>query len=310
MTSGNGHVALLNFERPPERVVSLVPSMTDSLFELGLGDLLVGVTDYCQPPDPQAARLARVGGTRAPDVETISSLAPDLVLANQEETSRPSVEKLERAGLKVWTTFPRTAAEAVQVLWAVLGIFRVQEAAAKVATLELTLDWAERASEGSPPISYFCPIWRGDSKSLGVWWMTFNDLTYSGDLLRICGGRNVFADRQRLYPLAADLGRVDPEPAGEHDTRYPRLTKQEVIDAQPELILLPDEPYAFDETYIEGIREAFAATPAATRGRILPVDGRLVTWHGTRMARALSDLPALFSNTPEPDSGTGRSPAI
>ncbi len=306
MTSGNGHVALLNFERSPERVVSLVPSMTDSMFELGLGDHLVGVTDYCLPPEGSEAGLARVGGTRAPDVEAIVSLKPDLVLANQEETSRPSVEKLERAGLKVWTTFPRSAADAIRVLWAMLRVFRAQEAAAKVATLELTLDWAQRASEGTPPVSYFCPIWRGDAKSFGTWWMTFNDLTYSGDLLRICGGRNVFADRPRRYPLAADLGHAEPDPAGEHDTRYPRLTTQEVIDAQPELILLPDEPYEFDASHMEQVREAFAGTPAVERGRIHLVDGRLVTWHGTRMAQALSDLPALFQDTPQPDAGSGR----
>ena len=124
MSSGNGHVALLNFDRSPQRVVSLVPSMTDSLFELGLGQHLVGVTDYCQPPEGAAGGLVRVGGTRAPDFEAIVGLKPDLVLANQEETSRPSVEKLERAGLKVWTTFPRSAAEAVRVLWAMLRVFR------------------------------------------------------------------------------------------------------------------------------------------------------------------------------------------
>ena len=128
MTSSNGHVGLLNFDRPPRRVVSLVPSMTDSLFELGLGDNVVGVTDFCQPPEAAGDRLARVGGTRAPNVAAIQALEPDLVLANQEETSRPSVEKLERAGLKVWTTFPRSASEAVQVLWALLGIFRADGA--------------------------------------------------------------------------------------------------------------------------------------------------------------------------------------
>ncbi len=120
----------------------------------------------------------------------------------------------------------------------------------------------------------------------------------------------MFAERPRRYPLAADLGQADPEATGEHDTRYPRLTTQEVIDAQPELILLPDEPYAFDETHVLQVREAFASTPAAKSGRILPVDGRLVTWHGTRMARALSDLPALFSNTPEPGAGTSRPASV
>jgi iron complex transport system substrate-binding protein len=297
VSSGNGHAPLLSFERSPQRVVSLVPSMTDSLFELGLGEHVVGITDFCQPPDSSRARLTQVGGTRAPDVEAIAALSPDLILANQEETSRPTVEKLERAGLRVWTTFPRSAAEAIKVLWALLGIFRAQEASAKIATLELTLDWARRASETTPLVRYFCPIWQGDAKAYGHWWMTFNDLTYSGDLLRVCGGQNAFADRERHYPLAADLGHQAPEPPGEHDTRYPRMTTQEVIEAQPELILLPDEPYTFGESHVDEIRDALADTPAAQAGRIHTVDGRLVTWHGTRMARALSELPNLFNST-------------
>jgi ABC-type hemin transport system substrate-binding protein len=308
VTAGNGHVDLLNFEYRPTRVVSLVPSMTDSLFELGLGEHLVGVTDYCQPPPADEARLTRVGGTRAPDADAIVELSPDLVLANQEETSRPSVEKLERAGLKVWTTFPRTAVEAVQVLWAVLGVFRAQEAAGRVATLELTLDWARRASEGMQLVSYFCPIWQAESQAYGRWWMSFNDSTYSGDLLRVCGGRNVFAGRSRRYPLAADLGFAEPEPPGEHDTRYPRFMAQEVINTQPEVILLPDEPYSFGEHEFDEIKETFAETPAGRNGRIKRVDGRLVTWHGTRMASALSELPALFQESRELDAGSAPSP--
>jgi ABC-type hemin transport system substrate-binding protein len=304
VTSGNGHVALLNFESAPQKVVSLVPSMTDSLFELGLGDHVVGVTDYCQPPQAASDELTRVGGTRAPDADAIIALGPDLVLANQEETSRPTIEKLERAGLKVWTTFPRSAAEAIQVLWAILGVFRAQDAAPKIATLELTLDWTRRASEAAPQARYFCPIWQADAQAYGRWWMTFNDLTYAGDLLKICGGQNAFADRERRYPLAADLGQVEPDPAGEHDTRYPRLTTQEVVDAQPDLILLPDEPYAFDASHVDEVRAAFEGTPAVADNRIHLIDGRLVTWHGTRMAEALAELPALLQQgSPKADAG-------
>jgi iron complex transport system substrate-binding protein len=308
VTSGNGHIELLNFERAPTRVVSLVPSMTDSLFELGLGDRLVGVTDFCQPPAPADERLVRVGGTRAPDVSGIAGLKPDLVLANQEENSRPSIEKLEKAGLRVWTTFPRSADEALQVLWAMLGIFRTPQAGPKVATLEMTLAWARRAAEAAPAIRTFCPIWRAESKALGPWWMTFNDETYAGDLLRICGGENVFAGRQRRYPLAADLGQAAEQPAGENDTRYPRVTPQEIIDAQPDLILLPDEPFAFGSDDAAQIRQVFGDTPAVRAGRVVHVDGRLVTWHGTRLARALAELPGLIQSS-ETFPGQGLSQA-
>lgn len=297
MTSGNGHVELLSFERAPARVVSLVPSMTDSLYELGLGHRLVGVTEYCQPPATASGGLVRVGGTRAPDVPTVVGLKPDLVLANQEENSRPTIERLEAAGLKVWTTFPRSVDSALQVLWALLGIFRASEAAPKVATLEMTLAWTQRASEAARPSPYFCPIWRAESKSLGPWWMTFNDDTYAGDLLRICGGRNVFSERSRHYPLAADLGHAQPQLPGDNDIRYPRVTANEIIEAQPELILLPDEPFAFGSDDVSAIREAFAETPAVRAGRVHRLDGRLVTWHGTRLASALAELPGLIQSS-------------
>jgi iron complex transport system substrate-binding protein len=299
---------MLSFERAPDRVVSLVPSMTDSLIELGLGDRLVGVTDYCRPPAEGRVPLARVGGTRAPDVSKVVDLKPDLVLANQEENSRPTIEKLEAAGLKVWMTFPRTVNEAIQVLWAMLGIFRTPDAATKVATLEMTLAWARRAAEASEPMAYFCPIWRAESKALGPWWMTFNDDTYAGDLLRVCGGRNVFSGRRRRYPLAADLGHGPEQSAGENDTRYPRVTSQEIIDAQPELILLPDEPFAFGSADVAEIEQILRDTPAIQAGRVQQVDGSLITWHGTRLARALAELPGLLQFS-ESRPNEGRPPS-
>lgn len=296
MTSGNGHLDLLTFTQSPARVVSLVPSMTDSLCELGAGGQLIGVTDFCQPPEPLSTNLVRVGGTRAPDVSRIVELHPDLVMANQEENSRPTVERLEKAGLAVWTTFPRSASEAVDVLWTLVRLFRIGDDARKVATLEVTLDWTRRANEGASARAYFCPIWRGDSPGPDPWWMTFNDETYAGDVLSVCGGRNVFAQRKRRYPLLADLGRAEAEDPKDHDVRYPRVTAEEVLDAQPEVILLPSEPYAFDEESLAEVRARFAETPAVRDDRVILVDGSLITWHGARLARALAELPALLQN--------------
>ncbi len=127
--------------------------------------------------------------------------------------------------------------------------------------------------------------------------MTFNADTYSHDLLRICGAINVFADRDRQYPLKADLGQGDPLLPDDprvvgRDTRYPRVTIEEVVAAQPDMILLPGEPFHFSEEHIP----LFAAldTPASRNGQILLVDGSLLTWHGTRLAYALDTLPALL----------------
>lgn len=296
MTGGNGFTAILTFSRPPERVVSLVPSLTDSLFDLGAGGCLVGVTDFCCPPVEAQERLQRVGGTLTPDIEAIVGLRPDLVLANQEENSREVVEALEAAGLKVWVTFPRSVDDVLSLLWALVRLFNVPASGNRIRTLEVTLEWERRASAQRNPVRVFAPIWADRTEGGVEWWMTFNRLTYAHDVLAHCGGENVFADRERRYPLEADLGLVAAEEPGERDTRYPRVTAAEVIHASPELILLPDEPYSFGEKDEATVRRLLADTPAVRSGRVVRLDGRLLTWHGTRLARALAELPALLQS--------------
>jgi ABC-type Fe3+-hydroxamate transport system substrate-binding protein len=293
---GNGHYhRVLHFDRPPQRVVSLVPSLTESLFELGLGEALVGVTDYCIHPAQQVAQLPHVGSVKEPRLAEIIALQPDLVLANWEENQLETVEALEAAGIGVWITMPTSVRESLDVLWKLVELFRSQAASLRMQTLELTLDWAASAAGERNSVSYFCPIWYETlPDGRPSWWMTFNRQTYCHDLLSLIGGQNIFAERKRRYPLAADLGLQAPEDAGKRDTRYPHVTLDEVIAARPELILLPDEPFIFGETHRQQYLELFADTPAARQKRILLVDGTLITWAGTRLARALRDLPALL----------------
>ena len=104
---GNGRKTALTFHHPPRRVVSLVPSMTESMFELGFGETVVGITDYCTRPAAALADLPRLGGPKNPRLSEIIALKPELVLANWEENTRQSVEALEDAGVFVWVTFPK-----------------------------------------------------------------------------------------------------------------------------------------------------------------------------------------------------------
>jgi ABC-type Fe3+-hydroxamate transport system substrate-binding protein len=127
--------------------------------------------------------------------------------------------------------------------------------------------------------------------------MTANARTYLHDVLRICGGLNVFAGRDRRYPLAADLdpaGHPPEPPAPDHDTRYPRVTPAEVAALSPDVILLPSEPYPFSAADLSAFDD-FPEIPAVAQGRIVLVDGAAITWPGTHLARALADLPALLS---------------
>jgi ABC-type Fe3+-hydroxamate transport system substrate-binding protein len=269
--------------------------MTGSLFDLGLSQAVVGISDYCVVPGEHGSALPRVGGPKNPRVEEILALRPDLVIANQEENSHEPVEALAAAGITVWLTFPTSMQAAINDLWILANLFRSDQAMKQVDFLERSVEWAGQAGVSQPPLRYFCPIWEDRLETGEPWWMTFNAGTYSHDVLRIFNGKNVFANRERRYPLLADLGKAGAEPPGERDTRYPRVRMKEIVDAQPDMILLPSEPYAYTEQSCAEFAHLFSQVPAAVAGRIFAFDGSLITWPGTRLARALEELQPFFS---------------
>lgn len=282
-------------EDAPETVVSLVPSLTESMFDLNLGHKLIGRTEYCIYPAGQVDAIPALGGTKNPDVDRIIALKPGLVLANQEENRKQDVEALRDAGIPVWVTFPQTVPDVFVMLWNIMYLFDETAMVPRVRLIEQTYDYVSSLSETKEvedPTRVFVPIWLDPL-------MTINANTYVHDLLRAVGGINVFAERERQYPLKADLGEAeayaadDPRLAG-RDTRYPRVTWQEVEAAQPDVILLPSEPFAFDAKHIPLFQKL--DVPAAKNNRIHLVDGSYLTWHGTRVAYALNELPALFRN--------------
>ena len=293
-SGGNGHREALHFSHPPKRVVSLVPSMTESMFELGFGENLVGITDFCIHPKEAVETVAHIGGPKNPRIQDILALKPDLVLADWEENSRLSVAELDAAGLAVWVTYPSTVRESMEILWTLSRLFKSQMAQVKLQTLDLTLDWTISAMAERQMLRYFCPVWYDRTSAARQWWMTFNRFTYCHDLLGLFGLQNVFADRKRRYPLEADLGLAEVKAMDGEDTRYPRVGLDELRGEAIDLILLPNEPYRFDEDHRTLLLELLDDTPAVRNGRVLLVDGSLITWHGTRLAKALRELPALL----------------
>jgi ABC-type Fe3+-hydroxamate transport system substrate-binding protein len=278
-------------------VVSLVPSVTESLFDLGCGDRVVGRTDYCIYPAEGVRTVPAVGGTKNPRLSAIKAMLPDLIIANREENRRDDVEALQAEGFRVWVTFPCTVAETFDLLWALVRLFEVPLMGQAIDSMERVYEWASRAADESTLVKVFCPIWREPpAPEAPRWWMTFNASTYIHDLLRVCGGRNVFADRERRYPLEADLGSAPAEAADlGRDTRYPRVTLAEIVERAPEVILLPSEPYAFTAADAEALL-AHPEIPAVRGGHIHLVDGSLLTWPGTRVGRALAELPGFFTS--------------
>lgn len=248
----------------PQRVVSLVPSVTESLFDLNLGSRLIAVTTFCERPAEGVAQLPKVGGTKNPNVEQIIALQPDLIIMNDEENRRKDADALQDAGLRIWATGPRTVAEAINLLWEIMDVFDEAAMVPRVRNIERVLDYVSLAARAQTPLRTFVPIWHDP-------WMSFNTDTYMHDLLANLGLANVFA---------------------ESDTRYPQISLEEIQTLQPELILLPTEPYNFQETDAEIFYQM--NIPAAQHGTIYLVDGSLLTWHGTRLGHALNDLPPLI----------------
>jgi ABC-type Fe3+-hydroxamate transport system substrate-binding protein len=247
------------------RIVSLVPSLTEALFALGLGDRVVGVTDWCVHPAEALAGRPRVGGTKNPRIGAILELAPDLVLANREENTRRDVARLEAAGVAVWVTYPRTVRDAAALLRELAQLGAPPRALReRVEPLEAEVARAE-ASRPARATRFFCPVWRRP-------WMAVGADTYAHDLLELCGGENVFRERS--------------------ERRYPIVETSELLRARPEVILLPDEPYAFGPHDVADL--ARLDVPAARDGRIHLVDGTLVSWYGPRTLRAMQTLRPLL----------------
>lgn len=198
--------------RVAERVVSLVPSMTEAMASVRPA-ALVGVTDWCtRPPDLQGRGAQRVRGTKNPNVPAIVALDPDVVVVNKEENRQLDVRRMRDAGLRVWVsqieTLPQAFAAYDQLFDVVLRWPRP--------------DWLERARtlwSRVPPVGgcVVVPIWRDP-------WMVVGSRTFAGDVLRRLGWRNVFCD---------------------HPERYPHVPIRDIDEAGADVALLPDEPYVF-----------------------------------------------------------------
>lgn len=287
--------------RAPRRVVSLVPSLSEAVVVLGQADRLVGVTEYCVHPAEAFRTLPRLGGTKDADVDAIAACAPDLVLANQEENTPRVVRKLAERGIDVWVTYPRTVREGAELLSALAE--RLEASAdhhrRHVAPVLEALERAEsRVREADAPgPRTFCPIWRDP-------WMTIGRDTYIHDLITLCGGTNVFAGPAPTAAAERE-GASDPDDATATDARapdavaaarrYPIVEWAAIEAAAPEVILLPDEPYAFAEK--DAAELAGLDCPAARDGRIHPIDGTLVSWYGPRIAEAIRVLAPILARS-------------
>jgi ABC-type Fe3+-hydroxamate transport system substrate-binding protein len=246
---------------PPARVVSLCPSITETLVAIGGLSRLVAATRYCVRPQGLLWGLPRIGGTKDPDLPRILDLRPDLVFANEEENRLEDVEALRAEGIEVDVSFPRRVAD---VPAAIRQWGRSLGSEKEAGDLARRIDGELAALEAAPPpgsFQYAYWIWRSP-------WMTVSDDTYVADLLRLAGGVNVFGD-------AAE--------------RYPAATPEDALARGASVHFFPSEPYPFREER----HGAEVAAKFGERARRLFVPGDDLCWHGVRTLDGLKAAKKL-----------------
>ena len=238
----------------PQRIVSLVPSQTELLFDLGLGERVVGVTKFCIHPARAVGCVTKVGGTKQFRFDVIDRLQPDLILGNKEENYREGIERLA-AQYPVWISDIYTLADALAMINAV-GALTGAEAKAMSLTETIYTAFAE-VSPGRPVrVAYF--IWRNP-------WMVAGSNTFIDAMLNHCGFTNVFG----------------------HLPRYPEVTEAQLREALPDSLLLSSEPYPFAEKHREELQ---GMCPGA---KVRLVDGELFSWYGSRLLHTPPYLRSL-----------------
>ena len=255
-------------EARPQRIVSLVPSLTEALFAFGLDGEIAGITRFCTEPRDGVADKTKVGGTKSLDIGKIAKLGPDLVIASAEENNVADVSSLIDSGLPVFVTLPTSVEGAIEILRQLAAMTESTPAAQPIITeAKEALASARAANARREPLRVFCPVWRKP-------YMTVGRGTYINDVIACCGGRNIF---------------------GEEIDRYPQVELKQVAALDPEVILLPSEPYRFEKKHKSELR-AFPEVTAVRNDSIFLVDGKMLCWYGPRIGRSLRELNGLLDS--------------
>lgn len=265
----------------PKRIISLVPSQTELLADLGVEDEVVGITKFCVHPDRWFRSKTRVGGTKTVHIDRVAALKPDLIIANKEENDRVQIEALESVA-PVWVSDIKTLDDALEMIRAVGKLCNKTAEADSIANrtqsmfsaLQQRIELSQKYQKFIPPyVEQKSPLRLIGTKRVAycIWrkpWMWAGSDTFITDLLDRCGLENVLHTEQR----------------------YPDKDLAQLAALQPELVLLSSEPYPFKEAHIAEVQ---AAVPDA---KVLLVDGEMFSWYGSRLLQAPEYLAGLLKS--------------
>jgi ABC-type Fe3+-hydroxamate transport system substrate-binding protein len=255
----------------PRRIVSLVPSQTELLFDLGLTDEVVGITKFCVHPTEMFQSKPRVGGTKKVNFEAIQRLQPDLIIGNKEENAQGDLEELFKQ-YPVWMSDIFTLPDALAMITSVGELTGKADEAFHMGQKirnEFVAMQPEQFTCVGKKVAYF--IWRNP-------FMVAGHDTFIDHLLHLLGMENVFSTR--LHPqLEAPFGA---------NTRYPEIDVALLQAQNPELILLSSEPYPFKDQHIAELQSILP------NAEIKLVDGEIFSWYGSRLLQAPLYFQQLF----------------
>jgi ABC-type Fe3+-hydroxamate transport system substrate-binding protein len=239
----------VDIPHPPQRIVSLVPSQTELLFDLGLQDQIVGVTKFCIHPKAQCASKTRIGGTKKFHFDRIDALKPDLIIGNKEENYQEGIEALAEK-YPVWMSDIFTLDDALHMMQQ-LGEITDTNSQAQTFIQEIKTGFANLVvpQKATNKVAYF--IWRKP-------YMAAGNNNFIDEMIKRCGWQNVFADTPR----------------------YPEISPEQLAEKSPDVILLSSEPYPFKQKHLEEFQQI------CPQAKVMLVDGEMFSWYGSRLRLA------------------------
>lgn len=247
----------ISLSSSPKRIVSVVPSQTELLFELGLEDEVVGITKFCVHPSDWFRSKTRVGGTKNLNIQKIEALQPDLIIANKEENTEAEIKHLQQK-FPVWTSDISTLNDSLIMIKSVGQLTNTEEKAQLLINkIQQEFNAYRNHFKQTTTALYF--IWQEPFMSVG------KD-TIIHHLMEYAGLKNVMS----------------------YANRYPKVSEEDIIQLQPDIILLSSEPYPFKEKHIATFQKL------CPKSKVILVDGELFSWYGSRLQYAPKYFFELF----------------
>lgn len=242
----------------PKRIISLVPSQTELLYDLGLDNAIVGITKFCIHPNDWFLTKNRVGGTKTVNLEKVAALKPDFIIANKEENTESEIKDLQKL-YPVYTSDIANLEESLEMIQQI-GKITAKENESKIMIQKIQDEFKGLTAFTGEKNKVLYLIWQDP-------YMSVNQHTFINDMLKFSGFQNVIED----------------------DNVYPTISEKQINELNPDIIFLSSEPYPFKEKHLLAFKNCFL------KAKIILVDGEYFSWYGSRLQNAPNYFKTLIN---------------